>query len=170
MFERKYRLLSTALLLVGLMCTGASAAQAQEDEWAHGQSYSLASVRGNYGVVATYGADIAQALGVQFMDGRGNVRGSAMVNQPGANGTRQLVRIRFTGQYTVKRDGTGVLILTLALPGGKTAKAVEDFVITKARVIDGVTVATEIVDAQEEPSHVIPGGVFVTHTYTRRPE
>ncbi len=51
-----------------------------------------------------------------------------------------------------------------------TKRCTEDFVITKAAVKDGVPIATEIVDVQEQPSAVIPGGVFVTHTYTLRPE
>ncbi len=170
MFASKYRLLSAALLTLAFTCGGVLAASGQQDGGEWGPTYSIGSLHGDYAAVATYGADVAQALGTQYMDGRGHVRGSALVNQPGAHSSRQLTRISFTGTYKVNSDGTGALYLTLALPGGKTANAVEDFVITKAKVLEGVPVATEIVDAQEESSHVIPGGVFVTHTYTRRPE
>jgi hypothetical protein len=166
----KSRWMPAALLLAALATSCAIAAQGEEDRQGRRQRYSVASLHGDYAAVATYGANVAQALGTQYLDGRGGVRGSALVNQPGAQNSRQLSRISFSGTYVVNSNGTGALYLTLALPGGKTAEAVEDFVITRARVIEGVPTATEIVDAQEEPSQVIPGGVFVTHTYTRRPE
>jgi hypothetical protein len=42
---------------------------------------------------------------------------------------------------------------------------------TKARFIHGIKIATEVQDAQEEPSVVVStGSVFVTHVYTRRPD
>ncbi len=167
--DRKLRFVLTAMLLIGA-AGSASAVLGQEDGQAWNRKYSVANLHGDYAVVATYGGEIAAALGSQYMDGRGHVRGSALVNQPGADESRQLSRLTFTGRYTVNSDGTGALYLTLALPGGKTANAVEDFVITRAKVVDGAPVATEFIDAQEESSHVIPGGVFVTHTYTRRPD
>jgi hypothetical protein len=150
--------------------------------WAHSQlafgqddckirrEYTAASLHGDYAAVATYGADVARALGVQTLDGLGNVKGSAIVNQPGLNGTRKIVSITFTGSYTVQSNGTGTMFLTINLPNGSTANATEDFVITSAKLRNGIPIATEIVDAQEQPSTVIPGGVFVTHTYTLRPE
>lgn len=80
-----------------------------------------------------------------------------------------VVIITFTGTYSVNPNGTGMIHLTITLPNGATAEATEDSVITKAEITDGTPVATEIVDAQEQPSTVIPGGIFVTHTYTLRP-
>lgn len=112
---------------------------------------------------------MARALGTQTLDGHGNVKGSAIVNQPGPNGTRVIVSITFAGTYAVNSDGTGTISLTINLPNGATANATEDFVVTKSEVRGGIPIATEIVDAQEQPSTVIPGGVFVTHTYTLRP-
>jgi hypothetical protein len=168
--DYKSRWMRAVLLLAVLATSSVMGALGQEDGQGRPPRYSVASLHGDYAAVATYGANVAQALGTQYLDGRGGVRGSALVNQPGAQGSRQLSRISFKGTYVVNSNGTGALYLTLALPGGKTAKAVEDFVITRASVMDGVPTATEIVDAQEEPSQVIPGGVFVTHTYTRRPE
>ncbi len=159
-----------AAAVAGMLSIAAPAATAQADAQGWTPSYTAASIRGDYAVVASYGANVAQALGTQAADGHGNLRGSALVNQPGANGSRKLSRITFTGTYTVAKNGTGKFHLTLALPGGNTADAVEDFVITKIRLVNGTPVATEIVDAQEEASHVIPGGVFVSHTYTRRPD
>jgi hypothetical protein len=160
-----------AVLTLGCMiCGGAHAAFGQED-WSDGShGYTVASLRGDYGVTATYGANIARALGTQTFDGHGNLKGSAIVNQPGVNGARVIVSITFTGTYTVNSDGTGTMSLTIMLPNNKTANATEDYVITRGKLRGGMPVATEIVDAQEQPSTVIPGGVFVTHTYTRRPE
>lgn len=134
------------------------------------REYSVASLHGDYAVVATYGGNIARALGTHIYDGLGNLTGSAIVNQPGPNGTRIIVSIGITGTYTVNPDGTGTMNLTINLPNGSTATATEDFVITKAKMNGRTPLATEVVDAQEQPSTVIPGGVFVTHTYTRRPE
>jgi hypothetical protein len=43
-------------------------------------------------------------------------------------------------------------------------------VIRKAEVDRGVLTATSIFEAQEQPSVVLSGNVYVTHTYTRRPD
>ena len=171
---RETRHLLLAVLTLGsLICGGSRAALAGQDcckvPEEHPE-YTVASLRGDYGVVATYGGNVARALGVQTCDGLGNLKGSAIVNEPGPGGTRMVVSITFTGTYVVKPDGTGVMSLSIALPNGRTAKATEDFVITRAEVEDKMPIATELVDAQEQPSTVIPGGVFVTHTYTLRPE
>jgi len=128
--------------------------------------FTLASVCGNYGAIATYGANIARALGTETMDGRGNITGAAIVNQPGPNGTRTIVSIGIGGTYTIKPDGTGTMVLTIALPDGSTASVTEDFLITKSATVDGVPIATEMQDAQEVPSAVIEDSSLVIHTYT----
>jgi hypothetical protein len=46
----------------------------------------------------------------------------------------------------------------------------DDFVITAATVKNGVLVATTMEDAVRVPSALVPGGVFVTRHYTRRPD
>jgi hypothetical protein len=46
----------------------------------------------------------------------------------------------------------------------------EDLLITKAEVQRGMLIATSIFDAQKQPSVVLSGDVYVTHTYTRRPD
>jgi hypothetical protein len=170
MLQRNSWFVSACSCWAVLFLGAAHAAYAQED-WSEGpKGYTLASLRGDYGVTATYGANIARALGTQIFDGHGNLKGSAIVNQPGANGTRIIVSISFTGTYTINSDGTGTMSLTIMLPNDKTANATEDFVVTRGKIRDRTPIATEIVDAQEQPSTVIPGGVFVTHTYTRRPD
>src|ERR1700722_19190836 len=106
-----------------------------EDE---GPQYTLSSLCGDYGAVVTYGANIAAGLGHEKYDGQGNATGSALANQPGANGTRTITSFGISETYTVNKDGSGVRYLTIALPGGGTAHVTEDFVITKAKVINGI--------------------------------
>ena len=68
----------------------------------------------------------------------------------------------------MNKDGSGVRNLTIALPGGSTTQVIEDFVITRAEVINGVALATEIADAQREPSAVIDDQSLVRHILTLR--
>jgi hypothetical protein len=56
------------------------------------------------------------------------------------------------------------------LPNGTTQDVTEDFVVTKAEFPFGVLVSTAMTDAQEQPSVVISGNVFVTHAYTKLPD
>ena len=81
---------------------------------------------------------------------------------PALYGTRSGI----SGTYTIK-DGSGVRNLTIALPSGSTAQVIEDFVITRAEVINGVALATDVDDAQREPSAVIDDQSLVRHTLTR---
>jgi hypothetical protein len=141
-----------------------SVALAQDE----GPQYTLSSLCGDYGAVVTYGANVAAGLGHETYDGKGNATGSALANQPGANGTRTITSFGISGTYTVNKDGSGVRTLTIALPSGSTAQVIEDFVITRAEVINGVALATEIDDAQREPSAVIDDQSLVRHTLTRR--
>src|SRR5436305_13459428 len=73
------------------------------------QPYGLASLEGDYGVVGTYGANVARLLGTYHADGRGNLSGSGTVNLPGGAGSRVVVSISFVGTYTMKDDGSGVI-------------------------------------------------------------
>jgi hypothetical protein len=107
--------------------------------------YDVSSLRGDYAVVAYYGASVA--LGLAAL---GNLKGATLLNRPGTNGGRDLVHLIFTGNYTVNEDGTGVLNLLVTLRSGATATATEDFVITEAEVIHGAPLATKIVNAQRE--------------------
>jgi len=142
---------------------------AQEHDESNAQArYSTASLCGNYGAVATYGANVARALGFEVMDGHGKITGAAFVNQPGPNNTRTVANIGITGTYTINAQGMGTMTLTIALPGGGTANVTEDFVITKSMSVDGVAIATEIQDAQEVPSAVIDDSSLVIHSYTLR--
>ncbi len=161
---------SAILVLASFAAVPTSFVYAQQDHGAASRGkYTLASLCGDYAAVATYGANIARALGHEEMDGRGKLTGSAIVNQPGPNDTtRSITSIGLDGTYTVNADGSGSMILTITLPGGTTASVTEDFIITKSKMIDGVEIATEIQDAQEVPSAVIDESSLVVHAYTLR--
>jgi hypothetical protein len=142
--------------------------QAQERGSFAKDQFSLATVCGDYGAIATYGPNIARALAFEVMDGHGKLHGAATVNQPGPNDTRSITRIDLSGTYTVDENGMGRMDLIIGLPGGGSASVTEDFVITKTRMINGVLIATEMEDAQEVPSAVIDDSSLVIHTYTLR--
>jgi hypothetical protein len=163
------RFLAAAVALSGMLLALPAVAQDQNDSDRPAR-YSVASLHGNYAVVATYGSGIASAVALQWMDGDGHTGGSAVVNQPGpTSATRRVSTISIKGTYSVRPDGTGVIYLTIGLPNGDVAHATEDFVITKAERIDGVLVATAMTDEQRQPSAAIDQDVLVTHSYTRRP-
>jgi hypothetical protein len=73
------------------------------------------------------------------------------------------------GTYTVNCDGTGVVTRTLTV-GTTVTPQIDDFVITAAIVRDGHKIATRINDAQETPSAIVAGGIFLTRVYTRLPD
>jgi hypothetical protein len=160
------------ILLLGIVIWPGTPAFGEDhpiDTQRHRLKFSNASARGQYAIVGTYGNSVAQELGTQTLDGEGGFVGSSIVNLPGASGERIVVPVSFSGTYDVNDDGTGFDQFTATLPNGTTVTRSEDFVITKAKVIGGALIATEIVAALREASAVVPGGVFLTHTYTRLP-
>jgi hypothetical protein len=135
--------------------------------------FTLASLQGSYAVIGTFGANLATALGAEYLDGNGNLTRNANVNQPTAGsttGARTLTTTTNTGTYIVNCDGTGTFTRVITQASGSTSNVVNDFVITGATVQRGQLIATTIVDAQETPSVVIPGGIFVTFVHTRLPD
>lgn len=171
MIRPRTSLALSGLLLSAVLCANQTALLAQtelqdrhRDEDRH---YTLASVEGDYAIVGTYAGGIAGQLGVSKTDRNGNVEGSALVNIPGGNNTRQVVPISWTGTETVNEDGTGTVELFVILPNS-TQRQTLDIVITKAIVIDGVKKATEMRTMQRLPSGLT--GQFVTDVLTRRPE
>jgi hypothetical protein len=174
MFQTKNRV-AAAVLIVSSLSLGVPSLVLSQDvgnnddhpSW----KYSEASFKGHYAVVGTYGANVAQALGTLTVND-GKIVTKEIVNEPLAGsktGERTLVKISSTGTFTIASDGTGVVTDGVKLADGSIATVTEDLVITKAEVIDGELVATELVSAQREASVVVPGGVFLTRHYTRRP-
>lgn len=168
MRQSRFTWMYQAVLMALVLGTLALPAQERDDRNPKTE-FTAASLCGNYGAIATYGANVARALGFEVMDGHGRITsGAAVVNQPGPNNTRSLASIGISGTYTISPQGTVKMDLTIALPDGSTANVTEDFVITRSKVVNGVTIATEIQDAQEVPSAVIDESSLVIHSYTLR--
>ena len=166
MFGRKRLFAPAALILTSLL--GMSAANAQNTSC----PYTLQSLNGSYAVIGNYGANVAIALGLRSLDGNGNLNSIFLVNEPTAGSTtggRTIVTGTQAGTYTVNCDGTGKFNRILTLADGTKSTGVDDFVITGAIVQNGQLIATTIVDAQQIPSAIVPGGIFLTRNYTLLP-
>lgn len=164
-------------LVIAVLCVvlfSAATANAQDQEQL--QCYTLESLQGPYAIIGDYGAHLALALARGNFDGKGNFTSTAIVNEPlpgSTTGERKIVRVSQTGTYTINCDGTGVITRFVTVSTGVTGTVVSDFVITRAvrsRSKDGVLIATGMVDAQRTPSIIVPGGTFLTRTYTRLPD
>lgn len=165
MFRR--RIVCLAAVLTCMFVTDAIAATAQE--W-H-TCFTMASLKGSYSVVGTYGANVAIALAKRYVDGDGNLTGTFLVNEPtpgSTTGGRTLVTGTQAGTVSVNCDGSGVVTRVLTVAGVQTNQF-DDFVITEAKIKDGELIATTIVDAQRSSSAIVPGGVFLRRTWTRVP-
>lgn len=165
MFRR--RIVCLAAVLTCMFVTDVIAATAQE--W-H-TCFTMASLKGSYSVVGTYGANVAIALAKRYVDGDGNLTGTFLVNEPtpgSTTGGRTLVTGTQAGTVSVNCDGSGVVTRVLTVAGVQTNQF-DDFVITEAKIKDGELIATTIVDAQRSSSAIVPGGVFLRRTWTRVP-
>ena len=140
--------------------------------------YGLASLQGHYAIVVTYGANVAVALAQRYFDGSGHLTGTFLLNAPltgSETGERKITTGTQVGTYTVNCDGSGKITRTLTTSTGQTSTQVDDFIITgtvyRALGTRGQTynLATSIADATEVPSALVPGGIFVTRSYTRLP-
>jgi hypothetical protein len=165
MCNTKRLFVPAALLLASFL--GVSAASAQSCP------YTLASLQGNYAVVGNYGANVAIALAVRHYDGQGNLTGTYTVNEPtpgSTTGARTITTGTQAGTYTVNCNGTGQFIRVLTQSNGTTTTQVDDFLITAAtESFNNFSIATSIVDAQETPSTIVAGGIFLTRVQVRLP-
>ena len=167
MFCKKSLFVPAVLIFASVL--GVPAANAQTSN----KCYTLASLQGNYSIVATYGANVATAVAVRYLDGNGNLAGTFVLNEPTAGsttGARTIVTGTNIGTYTVNCNGTGQFLRTVTASNGITAVQVDDFVITAAVVQGGLLIATAIADVQETPSAIVAGGIFVTRVHTRLPD
>jgi hypothetical protein len=156
-----------ALVSCGLL--GMSVAKADDNA----QCYTVASLKGDYGVVGTYGANLALALAPRQYDGKGNFTASFIVNEPVAGspkGARKIVTGTNVGTYTVNCDGSGRDHKLTVTNTGVHAYSNDHFVITGAKWINGELIATSIDDAQDTPSAIVPGGIFLIRHITRLPD
>jgi hypothetical protein len=163
MFSKKRLFVPAALILISFL--GVSAAKADNP-----QCFTLASLQGSYSVIVNYGANVALGLQTEYLDGNGNLTRTGILNQPtvgSTTGARTIGTVTSTGTYTVNCDGTGTIIRIVTKPDGSKASATDDFIITASTGQGSYQLfATAIVDAQEAPSVIIPGGIFVTRAHT----
>ncbi len=161
--------LITSFTMATWLGFGMSAANAGETH-----CYTLASLKGTYASIATYGANVALALGVRHFDGQGNLTGTFTLNAPdltSTTGARKIITGTQVGTYTVNCDGTGVETRTVTSSTGVTTTQLDDFVITQAiGQEDGGFLATALEDAVRTPSALVPGGLFLFRHFTRRPD
>jgi hypothetical protein len=169
MFNKRSLFVPAAVIFAAFL--GVSAANAQNSACL----YTLASLQGTYAIIGNYAGNIALAMGVDTLDGQGNLTRTAIVNGPAAGsttGARTITHTTSTGTYTVNCDGTGVYTRAVTnLTTGVVTTTVNDFVITTAvRSLGGegnLMIATSFTDAQETPSTIVTGGVFVFFNHTR---
>jgi hypothetical protein len=164
MFSKKRFFVPAVLVFTSFL--GVSGANAQI-------CFSLASLQGSYAFIGNYGSNIAIAFGTRYLDGNGNLTGAAIINEPTAGsttGARTIATATQAGTYTVNCDGTGQFNRVLTAADGTKTNQVDDFIITGEIVQDGQLIATTIVDAQQVPSAIVQGGVFLTRVHTRQPD
>jgi hypothetical protein len=157
--------ITAAIGVAAIMQLSASRARADESE-----CFTTTSVRGDWSIVATYGANVAIAIGRRTVAADGSFTGTFLLNGPTAGsttGARTITTGTQVGVYAVNCDGTGTVTRTLTASNGVVTTQVDDFVITKARVDRGHLLATAIKDAVEVPSALVAGGIFVTRDQTR---
>ena len=167
MSTKKRWLIPSALVLTNFLCM--SSASAQDPTC----PYTQASIQGNWGLVGTYGANVAKALGQRSVDATGVMKGFFVLNAPttgSTTGERTLSTGTQAGTYIINCDGSGVINRTTTSSLGIVVVTVDNFVVTKAIVQDGQLIATELEDAQQIPSGLIAGGLFLTRVHTRLPD
>jgi hypothetical protein len=160
---RKCACVATALVVVGVL--GASSARAEEPS-----CYTAASLEGSWAIVATYGANVALAMGRRTIAEDGDFTGTFVLNGPTAgssNGARTITTGTQLGAYSVNCDGTGTVTRILTASNGVVTTQVDDFVITKSTRERGRLIATAISDAQRTSSALVAGGIFVTRVHSR---
>jgi hypothetical protein len=177
MFSKKSLFLAGASILASFLAAliltsfpGVSGAKPEKPQ----PCYTISSLQGSYAIIGNYGAHVAIYLGREYLDGMGNLTGTSLINEPtpgSTTGARTLATGTEKGTYTVNCDGTGVITRDLTVTGGGTTTGVmANFVITRAIVKRGQFIATAVEDAQQVPSVVVPGGIFLTRTWTRLPD
>jgi hypothetical protein len=163
MFNAKTFLLSAGLALVSLAAMPAAHA-------ANPPCYTVASFQGQWALVATYGANVALALARREVGADGKFTGTFVLNAPtpgSPTGQRTISTGTQVGYFTVNCDGTGTETRTLTSSTGVVTTQVDDFVITKSKLVKGKLIATAYTDAVRVPSALVQGGIFVDRVATR---
>lgn len=189
MFKEKRLFVSAVGVLLGLLAVSGSISLTRRASAASPQDldreatvtnagapceFGLASLRGQYALIGTYGDHVAESFGERYFDGNGNLSGTFLINEPtegSTSGARTIVTGTQKGTYTVNCNGTGVFTRTLTSSTGVITTQTDDFMITAGKHFPeeglSILVATNLADAQETPSAIVAGGVFLTRVYTR---
>ena len=164
MLNLKHYFIPSTLLFVTIL--GAATANAENP-----MCYTLASLQGSWGGRTIYGAGTqAESIGQQFIDASGNLNRSYFLNAPvigDPSGARTISTGTQTGTYTINCDGSGTITRVNTNSSGVVVTQIDNFFITAAEIKNGQFVATALIDAQQTPSALVPGGVFVFRLWTR---
>jgi|SRR5271165_3592388 len=174
MFSKKSLFVPTVLIFASFL--GGRAANAQNPP-----CYTVASLQGTWAIIGNYGSNLAISLASESIDGNGNLTRTAVINEPATTGSttgaRTIVTSLNTGTYTVNCNGTGTITRITTTAANGTFTGMDDFVITGAILKpgnlfnpQGQFIATTIADAQQAPSTIVPGGIFLTRVHTRLPD
>ena len=134
--------------------------------------FTQESLQGSYGVQVYYDVNLALGLQAETLDGKGHLFRTGVLNQPDTKsptGARLVGNVTSEGTYSVNCNGSGTISRVVTRPDGTKATAIDDFVITAGVEANGKLIATKLVDAQRDPSVILPAGVFVTRLHTLRP-
>src|ERR1700736_7016299 len=94
------KVLIVAAAIVTWIAFGIPTAKADDDT----HCYTVASLKGTYAAVVTYGANVALALALRHLDGQGNLTGTFTLNAPdlaSTTGGRKIITGTQVGTYTV---------------------------------------------------------------------
>ena len=166
MFSNKTLMVPVTALLCSFV--GAATASAQSTA-----CYTRESVQGSWAIMTNYANQIGLVLGQGTLDADGKLNRSITINAPtlgSTTGERTISTGTNVGTIDVNCDGTGIVTRILTSSTGVVSNQVDDFQIVAAVEKDGKLIATQITTAVRIPSALIPGGVFSSHSYTRRPD
>jgi hypothetical protein len=169
MFKKRSLLVPASLIFIGLGVSTAGAAPPQP------QCFILASIQGSWATVGAYGANVALGIGQRVIDASGVMTGVYVLNAPtvgDTTGARTVSNGTQAGTYTINCDGRGTVTRTTTstLGGGTVVAGMDDFIVTGAEVKNGQLIATSLLDVQQTPSALVPGGIFLFRHYTRLPD
>ncbi len=164
MIRKNHLFVASASILAFVI--GVSTATAQDEG-----CYTIESIKGSYSLINNYAGSTAIAIGVRGMDGRGNMTGNFIINQPtpgSTTGERTITPGTQKGTYTVNCDGTGVIDRTTTAANGTVQHAYDDFVILESILIDGKLLATSMIDVARAGAVFVTGAPAPVRTWTLR--
>jgi hypothetical protein len=94
--------------------------------------FGIASLNGPLAFELGFESQAAIGFGIVTADTAGHlVNGALLLNVPGPDGARQVIRGQVGGTYTVDADGTVTMNLTFSFPNGRVVEGTFDLIITE---------------------------------------